>query len=47
MIRQLVHVKNVLKINMFKMGARKFGQRNRVAMLTTLYLTVSGINIPS
>ncbi len=30
------------KINMFQIGCRN----NRVATLSTLYLTVSGINIP-
>ena len=44
--RQLFRVKNV-KINMFKMDVLTFSHNCRVATLSTLYLTVSGIIILS
>ena len=39
-------MKNI-KNNMFKIGRTDFGQNYRVAIVSTLYLTVSGIIIPS
>ena len=50
--RQLFHVKNVYKnekkkINKFKWTYGLFGHNYRVAALSTLYLTVLGIIIPS
>ncbi len=44
--RRLFHVK-MSKINMFKWTCGLFGHNYRVAALSTLYLTVSGIIIPS
>ena len=48
--KQLFHVKYVCKmskINKFKWMYGLFGHNYRVAALSTLYLTVSGIIIPS
>ncbi len=46
--RQLFHIKNVYKNvknnNKFKWTYGLFGHNNRVAALSTLYLTVLGIN---
>ncbi len=50
MTRQLCHIKMYilfLKMNMYKMDIGTFCQNYRVATLSSLYLTVSEIIIPS
>ncbi len=46
-IRQLFYVKMYVNIKKYGMDIRNFGQNYRVDMLSTFYLTVSGIVIPS
>ncbi len=46
-IGQLFHVRNYVKNYMFEINEKYFGQNHRVAVLSMLYLSLSGITIPS
>ena len=46
-IKQLFNVKNVKNLHVLNWTYRLFGENHRVATLSTLYLTVTEIIVPS